>query len=131
MELDFAKFHFALKNSLLIFAVFFAFNSTGRRAMEPFVHLNVHSCYSMLDGASSPPDLAEAAAKFGMPVLALTDTDGLYAAVPFVRACEGLGIRPVLGVDLTDPDSVTAGLCRRRAVLLARDAEGYGRCAGL
>src|SRR5262245_10253379 len=52
-----------------------------------------------------------------MPALALTDTNGLYAAVPFQMACRAADVRAVLGAELRH-----AG---HRAVLLARDAEGY------
>lgn len=77
-------------------------------------------------------ELAGTAAKLGMEALALTDTDGLYAAVPFLRACAREGVRPILGVELTEPTPVIlpgrdfrvlSG--RRRAVLLARNREGY------
>lgn len=85
--------------------------------MADFVHLNVHSNFSMLEGANRVEEIVEAAAHLGMDALALTDTDGLYAAVPFTRACRIHGIRPIYGVELTMPP--------RHAVLLARDTSGY------
>ncbi len=85
--------------------------------MPDFVHLNVHSNFSMLEGANTVEEIVEAAARMGMDALALTDTNGLYAAVPFTRACRARGIRPIYGVELA--------CAPRRAVLLARDMPGY------
>ncbi len=67
---------------------------------DPFVHLHVASGYSLQHGASMPDVLVERAAEQEMDTLALTDRDGAYGAVRFVKACQRAGIRPVLGVDL-------------------------------
>ncbi len=67
---------------------------------DDFVHLHVASSASMRYGASHPADLVARAAALGQPALALTDRDGLYGAVRFVRACGEAGVAPVLGVDL-------------------------------
>ena len=67
---------------------------------DPFVHLHVASGYSLRHGASHPQALVERAAEHGMDALALTDRDGIYGAVRFAKACQGAGLRPVLGVDL-------------------------------
>ena len=67
---------------------------------DDFVHLHVASSASMRYGASHPADLVRRAAELGQSALALTDRDGLYGAVRFVRACTEAGIAPVLGVDL-------------------------------
>ena len=67
---------------------------------DPFVHLHVASGYSLQHGASHPHVLVERAAEQEMDTLALTDRDGTYGAVKFVRAARSAGIRPVLGVDL-------------------------------
>ena len=66
-----------------------------------FVHLQVHSNFSFLAGTGTVDELVERAADMGMKAVALTDTDGLYAVVPFDRACRRAGIRPIFGVDLT------------------------------
>ncbi|MEW5874842.1 MAG: PHP domain-containing protein, partial [Candidatus Zixiibacteriota bacterium] len=82
-----------------------------------FVHLHVHSHYSLLRGADSVDDLALAAARHGMPALALTDRNGLYGAIPFQRACDANGIRPIFGAQLvTDNASCVAWV---------KDAAGY------
>ena len=100
-----------------------------------FVHLRVHSNFSMLAGTRTVEDLVRAAARAGMPAIALTDTDGMYAVVPFQRACEEAGVQPVYGVELTGPldapgDSRAPGPIGR-VTLLARTREGYGELCRL
>ena len=83
-----------------------------------FTHLHVHSWFSFGIGTSSPEVLVEAAARRGYRTLALTDTNGVYGAVEFQKACEAAGIRPILGAHL-----VANG---QDAVILAEDARGWG-----
>ena len=64
------------------------------------MHLHVASGYSMRYGTAKPHQLVERAAAWGQPALALTDRDGLYGAVKFVRACMEHHLAPILGVDL-------------------------------
>lgn len=90
-----------------------------------FVHLHAHSYYSFLEGLASPAELVQAAARFEMPALALTDRVGLTGAVEFYLACKGAGIKPVLGLHLPvdpPPDLVQAP---GELVLLAMDREGW------
>lgn len=65
----------------------------------PFVHLHVHSEYSLLDGLSRLEDLVHRAAEMGMPALALTDHGVLYGAVAFYQKALEAGIRPILGME--------------------------------
>jgi DNA polymerase III subunit alpha len=65
-----------------------------------FVHLHCHSHYSFLRGVAPPEELIAAAAAQKMPAVALTDTNGLYAAVPFYQAAKKAGIQPIIGVVL-------------------------------
>jgi DNA-directed DNA polymerase III PolC len=65
-----------------------------------FTHLHTHSHFSFGIGVSSPETLAEAAARRGFHALACTDTNGVYGAVEFQRACEAIGLRPILGAHL-------------------------------
>ncbi|MBV9830322.1 MAG: PHP domain-containing protein, partial [Marmoricola sp.] len=67
---------------------------------DPFVHLHVASGYSLQYGASHPHVLVERAVEQEMDALALTDRDGTYGAVRFVKAAMAAGVRPILGVDL-------------------------------
>ncbi|MCK5212675.1 MAG: PHP domain-containing protein, partial [Dehalococcoidia bacterium] len=86
--------------------------------MGSYVELHCHSAFSLLDGASSPEELARRAAELDMPALALTDHDGLYGAVRFYRACEHEGIKPVIGAEMT----LEGG---SHVTLIALDATGY------
>ncbi|MFD0962266.1 DNA polymerase III subunit alpha [Paenibacillus chungangensis] len=65
-----------------------------------FVHLHVHSEYSLLDGAARIPELVNRAADLGMDALALTDHGVMYGAIPFYRACRDRGIKPIVGCEL-------------------------------
>ncbi|MEK7650442.1 MAG: DNA polymerase III subunit alpha [Patescibacteria group bacterium] len=64
-----------------------------------FVHLHVHSHYSLLDGLSKIPELVKKAKKLGMPALALTDHGSMYGAIDFYTECQKAGIKPILGVE--------------------------------
>ncbi len=83
-----------------------------------FTHLHLHSPYSFLDGASDIEVLVRRAASFGMEALALTDHNSLAAAVKFSSCCEGYGIKPILGAELTLEDD-------SHLTLLARNRAGY------
>jgi error-prone DNA polymerase len=101
-----------------------------------FVHLHVHSNYSLLAGASPIDDLVGGAAGMGMGALALTDTNGLYGVVPFVEACKKAGLKPIPGVEIACPPSavpkgsgtspqVNGTAVVEKAVLLPRNRDGY------
>ncbi|MNB68738.1 DNA polymerase III subunit alpha [compost metagenome] len=99
--------------------------------MSPFVHLHVHSEYSLLDGAARIGDLARRAGEHGMKALALTDHGVMYGAIPFYKACREHGIKPIIGCEVY----LTAGSRRERGsrkdqpiyhlILLAKNEEGY------
>ncbi len=111
--------------------------------MDGFVHLHVHSYFSLLDACNSPVALAEAAARASMPALALTDHDALYGAIEFYTACHSVGVLPILGMELTidvgqeTPESGSRGPRRHDVpaldslVLLAVDLEGYANLCRL
>ena len=65
-----------------------------------FTHLHLHTHFSFGLGVSSPEVLAQAAAERGFGALACTDTNGVYGAVEFQRACDAVGVRPILGAHL-------------------------------
>jgi len=94
-----------------------------------FVHLRCHSNFSLLTGAATVDQLAEAAAGRGMSALALTDTNGLYAAVPFCKAARAAGLKPVLGAELTG--SLERSAPGARAVVLARSNKGFAEVCRL
>jgi DNA polymerase-3 subunit alpha len=99
-----------------------------------FVHLHVHSSYSLLEGALTIPVLAKLAQADGMPALALTDSNNLFGALEFSEKLSGAGIQPIAGLQLTvefePPDPTVRQPLGPRAlphiVLLAANAEGYG-----
>src|SRR4029078_11164165 len=66
-----------------------------------YVELHAHSAFSFLDGASAPEELAQAAATLGHEALALTDHDGVWGALEFAQACTHLGVRPIVGSEMT------------------------------
>ncbi|MGF1485003.1 MAG: DNA polymerase III subunit alpha [Opitutales bacterium] len=68
--------------------------------MSDFVHLHVHTDYSLLDGCSRIDRLTARAAELGMPALAITDHGNLFGLPQFARACEKNGIKPLLGCEI-------------------------------
>lgn len=67
--------------------------------MPDFVHLHVHSHYSLLDGLSKIDDLVKAAKKRGFSALALTDHGNMYGAIEFYQTCIKEGIKPIIGME--------------------------------
>jgi DNA polymerase-3 subunit alpha len=63
----------------------------------PYVPLRIFSCYSMLDGAIEPKAIAKQAKRLDFPAAALTDRNGLYAAMAFTDACMAEGVQPIVG----------------------------------
>jgi len=68
-------------------------------AGEQFVHLHLHSEYSLLDGLSRVDELVGRAAALEMPALALTDHGVLYGALDFYQYAHNKGIKPIIGVE--------------------------------
>ncbi len=66
---------------------------------DSFVHLHVHTEYSMLDGAARVQPLMKAAAEFGMPAIAMTDHGSLFGAYDFYSAAKKAGIKPIIGIE--------------------------------
>jgi error-prone DNA polymerase len=83
-----------------------------------YVELHAHSAYSFGDGASSPEELLAAAYVHGYPALALTDHDGLWGAMEFAQAANGIGIKPITGAEVTLTDG-------SHLTLLVAERAGY------
>ena len=66
---------------------------------ENFVHLHVHTEYSMLDGAARIPDLFRTAGEMGMPAIAMTDHGYLFGAYEFWKKSQGTGVKPIIGLE--------------------------------
>jgi DNA polymerase-3 subunit alpha len=95
-------------------------------ASAPFVHLHVHSEYSILDGACRIPELAAQAAEFEMPAIGLTDHGSLAGAVQLVKATGKHGIKPVIGCEVYVADDRKAqAKGYAHLTLLAADNAGY------
>jgi DNA polymerase III subunit alpha len=102
---------------------------------EPFVHLRVHSAYSLLEGALTIQKLAALARADEAPALALTDSNNLFGALEFSEAMAEVGVQPIIGVTLsltfaTERQSSLGAEQRGpriegRIALLAKDANGY------
>ncbi len=90
-----------------------------------FVHLRVHSAYSLSEGAIKVERIAALAREMAMPAVAITDTSNMFGALEFSQYCVGKGVQPIIGCQL--------GLARKAAplavpdpvVLLAQDAAGF------
>ncbi len=106
----------------------------SRAGGVPWAELHCHSCYSFLDGASTPGELAAEAARLGLEALALTDHDGMYGVPQFAQATaklrdHGIRLNTVFGAELSlGLPSAQAGVPDpegRHLLVLARDPEGY------
>jgi DNA polymerase-3 subunit alpha len=97
-----------------------------------FVHLHVHSSYSLLEGALKIADLQKLAEKDRQPALALTDTNNLFGALEFSEKLAGKGIQPIAGIQLSvcfeepEPNARQPGVRTSNIVLLAATEEGFG-----
>jgi len=70
-------------------------------AMPKFIHLKVHSAYSLLEGALPIPKLAKMAEKYGHPAIALTDTNNMFGVLEASDKLAGSGIQPIAGISLS------------------------------
>jgi len=89
-----------------------------------FVHLRVHSEYSLVDGVVRIKPLVSRVAEMGMPAVAITDQSNLFALVKFYKAAMGAGIKPISGVDAWIRDPADANT-PYRLLLLAQTVQGY------
>src|SRR5215467_136505 len=105
--------------------------------MSQFVHLHLHTDYSMLDGACDVDKLCKRVKELGMPAVAMTDHGNIFGAVHFVNAAKAAGIKPIVGCELyickkgdhrierTPPDGDTYN----HLLVLAENEEGYRNLA--
>jgi DNA polymerase-3 subunit alpha len=93
--------------------------------MAPFVHLRVHTSYSLSEGAVRMPELLKLAKKYHMPAVGVTDSNNLFGALEYAKAASGAGIQPIHGCVLQclpeeDPDAP-----RDQLVLIVQNETGY------
>ncbi len=99
--------------------------------MSGFVHLHLHSEYSLLDGACRIKAIPAYALAMGMSAVALTDHGAMYGAVEFYNACKQVGVKPIIGCEVyLAPESMTDRTPREgnpyyHLVLLCKDQTGY------
>jgi DNA polymerase III subunit alpha len=113
----------------------------GLSESPQFVHLRVHSAYSLLEGALPVKKIIAKAAADSQPAIGLTDTNNLFAALEFSKTASGEGLQPIIGCQLSIDMEDEAGEERSNRqpqlkkhpaiVLLAANAEGYSRLSHL
>lgn len=97
-----------------------------------FIHLHVHTSYSLLEGAIKPEKLAKITAEQGIPAVAMTDSGNIFGAMGMTKACKGEGVQPIIGCQLLvkspqkeiNPFKVDAPTFDK-VVLLVQSEEGY------
>src|SRR5205807_7796 len=101
---------------------------------DSFVHLHVHTHYSLLDGACRIPDLVKRARQLGMDSLAITDHGCMFGVIEFFKECEKEHIKPILGMEAymapgdrreRSTPGGNAGEAAFHLLLLAQNLEGY------
>jgi len=100
---------------------------------SPFIHLHVHSHYSLLDGLAKVPEIIATAKEFGMPAVAITDHGTMYGAIEFYQLAKDAGIKPIVGVEVyvtkdhkeKQSSNGRGGEKYKHLVLLAENREGY------
>ena len=99
--------------------------------MGDFVHLHIHSEYSLLDGANRIKELPKVAKELGMDSIAITDHGVMYGAIEFYKACKEEGIKPIIGCEVYVAPRTRfdkeAGIDNKynHLILLAKDNNGY------
>jgi len=103
-----------------------------------FVHLHLHSQYSLLDGTTRIADLVKRVAELGMPAVALTDHGNMFGAVKFYQAARKAGVKPIVGCEVYvapgsrhDRGNGAAGGRAFHMLLLAQSAAGYNNLCQL
>ena len=96
--------------------------------MKPFVHLHVHTEFSLLDGAARIKKMVKLAKEYNMPAVAITDHGNMFGATRFFDACKEVGIKPIFGTEFYVDDDLTNKHGKQKfshLVLLAKNEQGY------
>src|ERR1700728_3437831 len=98
--------------------------------MSQFVHLHLHTDYSLLDGACDVEQLCQRVQELGMPAVAMTDHGNIFGAVHFVNAAKQAGVKPIVGCELyickkDDHRASPEGDTYNHLLVLAENEEGY------
>ena len=90
-----------------------------------FVHLRIHSEFSVVDGTNRIDDLVRVASKDRQPALGITDLNNLFGAIKFYKGARGKGVKPVIGAEIV-VEGLGAELGNTsRLLLLVQDTQGY------
>ncbi|HWP44458.1 MAG TPA: PHP domain-containing protein, partial [Blastocatellia bacterium] len=99
---------------------------------KDFVHLHLHTDFSLLDGAIQIKPLAQRAQEIGARAVAVTDHGNMYGAISFYNQMKGSGIKPIIGMEAyiakgkhTDRGEATGERGTNHIILLARNLQGY------
>lgn len=92
--------------------------------MHPFVHLRVHSTYSIRHGLANPKQIIDWAVANNSQAIALTDEANLYAAIKFSQAASNTGIKPIFGIDVSVCDKYASSSVHK-VTLLVKNEAGY------
>jgi DNA polymerase-3 subunit alpha len=105
---------------------------------DSFVHLHLHTEYSLLDGAIRIPDLMKKSVEYGMPAVAISDHGNMYGVIEFYQAAQKAGIKPLIGCEVymapgkrTDRSASSARDASFHFNLLAKDFTGYSNLVKL
>ena len=96
-----------------------------------FIHLRVHSSYSLSEGAIKADRIAQLARDAGMPAVAIADTANLFGALEFSQACVARGVQPIIGCQIAIARADNPRLPADPVVLLAQDAAGLANLQAL
>jgi DNA polymerase-3 subunit alpha len=96
---------------------------------DTFIHLRVHSSYSLLEGAVTPKDMVKLCKKYRQPAVAITDSGNLFGSLEFSGICTGEGIQPIIGcivaVDFSTKKDKFSKTIYDKLLLISKDEVGY------
>ena len=91
-----------------------------------FVHLRLHTEYSVADGTCRIDQVVQGAVNFSQPALAITDIHNLFGAVKFYTACRQSGVQPIIGAEVNlSLDQIDGSHSNAKILLLAQSQTGY------
>ncbi len=96
--------------------------------MKPFVHLHLHTEFSLLDGAARIKKVVKLCKEYNMPAVAITDHGNMYGTLALWDACQGTGVKPIFGTEFYVADDLNIKTGKQKLshlIILAKDQTGY------
>ena len=90
-----------------------------------FIHLRLHTEFSVVDGTNRIDDVVKVAAKDRQPALAITDFNNLFGAIKFYKEARGKGVKPLIGAEILLEGLGADATATSRLVLLVQNKQGY------